>query len=336
MENEIADILIRHFHGPIDAKERQELEKWLAKEGNQQVYDAYKQVWELSARQDGGFEPSVDAQWERFNMLLDQPHKLAYIGPIEKRQPKVMGFSRKTLRVAAALAGFLLIASVVVSYLSRNHQAGNWVVLESGGQVKTITLPDNSKVTLNKGAEIKYPEQFASGNRLVKLSGEAYFEVVQSGAGVFKVETDKTWVTVLGTEFNVDASHPDKVELMVTKGKVRFAAINNGHEEIYMAGEAGTFSMGKNAMAKGKIKDVNAMAYKTRVLVFDDHNVHEVIKHIEAYFHIKVNAPENIKNYTYTGSFSNPGLESFFEVFSLTLGVPYHISGDTVTLGAMQ
>lgn len=67
------------------------------------------------------------------------------------------------------------------------------------------TLPDGSVVWLNAGSTLDYPRQFNGKNRVVKLSGEAYFEVVKDQEHPFLVHTPAFSVRVLGTGFNVRA-----------------------------------------------------------------------------------------------------------------------------------
>ena len=41
-----------------------------------------------------------------------------------------------------------------------------------------VMLPDNTKVFLNSGSELRYPVAFNNNSREVFLQGEAYFEAV--------------------------------------------------------------------------------------------------------------------------------------------------------------
>src|SRR5699024_4272285 len=87
--------------------------------------------------------------------------------------------------------------------------AYNELMVPLGGQF-SITLTDGTRVWLNSGSKIRYPEKFVFGKtREVELVyGEAYFEVSPSekhhGAG-FQVQIDELKTEVLGTEFNIKA-----------------------------------------------------------------------------------------------------------------------------------
>ena len=66
-----------------------------------------------------------------------------------------------------------------------------------------LVLSDGTKVWLNAGSKLRYPERFVGDERQVELSGEAYFDVVHDEKAPFIVKTSRSTITVLGTEFGV-------------------------------------------------------------------------------------------------------------------------------------
>jgi transmembrane sensor len=77
------------------------------------------------------------------------------------------------------------------------------------GLRRQTNLPDGSRVWLNAGTSLQYPEKLATGARTVDLSGEAYFEVASDAARPFLVRTRDAVVQVLGTRFDV-RSYPEE------------------------------------------------------------------------------------------------------------------------------
>lgn len=47
-------------------------------------------------------------------------------------------------------------------------------------ETRTITLPDQTEIVLNRYSSLTYPERFRGKDRKVQLQGEAYFEVSKS------------------------------------------------------------------------------------------------------------------------------------------------------------
>lgn len=94
-----------------------------------------------------------------------------------------------------------------------------------GGQYQVI-LSDGSKVWLNAASSLKYPSRFSGAERRVELSGEAYFEVVENKKQPFVVSSINQEVTVLGTEFSINA-FPDEANIRTTlvEGSVQVATV---------------------------------------------------------------------------------------------------------------
>ncbi len=97
------------------------------------------------------------------------------------------------------------------------------------GGTYQITLPDGSRVWLNSNSTLKYPSRFSGDERVVELTGEAFFEIRQQAGKVgankyspFNVQTAGQVVQVLGTQFNLSA-YPDDPETKTTlvEGKVK-------------------------------------------------------------------------------------------------------------------
>jgi len=73
-----------------------------------------------------------------------------------------------------------------------------------------LVLSDGTKIYLNSGSTLKYPQKFMKGNtRQVFLEGEGYFSVAKDINHTFIVTTGDMDVRVLGTEFNVSSYTED-------------------------------------------------------------------------------------------------------------------------------
>ena len=84
-----------------------------------------------------------------------------------------------------------------------------------------VLLSDGTKVYLNAGSSLRYPDHFAGELREVFLEGEGYFEVVADTLHPFIVRALDIGVRVLGTSFNINA-YPDGewIKTTLVQGKV--------------------------------------------------------------------------------------------------------------------
>jgi ferric-dicitrate binding protein FerR (iron transport regulator) len=92
--------------------------------------------------------------------------------------------------------------------------------IPAGGEYDLL-LADGTRVYLNAGSTLRYPN-FFTGDREVVLTGEGYFEVARDADHPFIVRSGDLSVRVLGTSFNINA-YPDRSVLVTTlvEGRVR-------------------------------------------------------------------------------------------------------------------
>lgn len=84
-----------------------------------------------------------------------------------------------------------------------------------------VTLADSTRVWLNAGSRLRYPNRFSTDRREVELEGEAYFEVTHHESQPFIVKAGTTRIEVLGTQFNVRADNGAPCITTLIKGCVK-------------------------------------------------------------------------------------------------------------------
>lgn len=79
------------------------------------------------------------------------------------------------------------------------------------GKSYSLVLSDGTKVWINSESSVEYPIAFSKDKRVVKVVGEAFFDVKEDASRPFIVETSGYQVKVLGTKFNVKSYSDDLV-----------------------------------------------------------------------------------------------------------------------------
>ena len=96
-----------------------------------------------------------------------------------------------------------------------------------------LVLADGTKVFLNSGSEMRYPERFGKARREVFLKGEAWFEVAKDSAREFWVHAGAMDVKVLGTSFNVKAyERLETVATTLVEGSVEVACAGKSFQIV--------------------------------------------------------------------------------------------------------
>ncbi|MEG0807053.1 MAG: FecR domain-containing protein [Alistipes sp.] len=162
---------------------------------------------------------------------LDKAYCASALYAEDLRQPKttkrgvLMGrIARYATGVAAALALTIGLAYVMMEYRT-NEWAKRMTTLDvPAGHYLSLKLEDGTKVWLNSGSRLEYPLVFARGERRVKVSGEAMFDVTHDVDHPFVVETFACDVEVLGTKFDVVAdAQTNSFSTALFRGSVKVA-----------------------------------------------------------------------------------------------------------------
>lgn len=181
------------------------------------------------------------------------------------------------LKIAATIT--LVIASFfVVQYF----QSENWVVQQSiAGQIKTVSLPDGSVVTLNGNSSIRYLQNWSDDPiRTVHLKGEAYFKVRNFGDGTtkFHVVTPDLTVEVLGTSFNV-ISWTEETSVFLEEGLVNVKLDNSADQEVKLEpGEVMQYSSKEQKLVPPKmVANQLEVSWKQGVLEFEETPLEDIL-----------------------------------------------------------
>ncbi|MBX3240852.1 MAG: FecR domain-containing protein [Chitinophagaceae bacterium] len=167
-----------------------------------------------------------------------------------------------------------------------NEVVYNTLTNPRGSRVIDITLSDGSQVWLNAGSSITYPVAFAGTERVVSMSGEAYFEVAHYKNTSFKVIKNATEIEVLGTRFNVNA-YDDEALTKVTllEGSVE---VSNGRiKKILQPGEQAWVAQKISVEKDVDIEEI--MAWKNGKFIFSEKtNIETIMQQVARWYDVDV------------------------------------------------
>jgi hypothetical protein len=204
----------------------------------------------------------------------------------------------------------------------------NKVEIPRGGEYQ-IVLGDGTRVYLNAQTELRFPESFASSEqRLVYLSGEAYFEVTKNPSKPFVVQCKDYAVKVLGTSFNVNSYEGDETsKTTLATGKV----------EIDMDGKQTILNPGQQAIIKNGEVNVKEVDVEYTTWMFDNfrfqsESIQEIMTKLSRWYAIDVfYMNESVRNYHFTGYLPRYAkIADVLELLSLTTNIKFDVEGKTV------
>ena len=196
-----------------------------------------------------------------------------------------------------------------------------------GGEYR-LTLSDGTRVWLNAASSLTYPEVFQDRERVVELTGEAFFEVKPDTALPFIVKTQGMRVKVLGTTFNVKA-YPDELKLYTTlvEGKVEvFSDYLHRGVMLYPGEQAVSDS---SEIQKRQVNVQPYISWKEGKFVFINAPLGEICKQIARWYDVEIQFADNeIGKVCFTGAILKfRPLEDLLDMIEVTSRVQYRREG---------
>jgi ferric-dicitrate binding protein FerR (iron transport regulator) len=189
-----------------------------------------------------------------------------------------------------AVAASILLAVAGFWYFNQSNTVH---VISKRAEIKTVILPDSSKVYINAASTISYNPHKWDVERTLELNGEACFEVRKGKP--FTVKTVNGTITVLGTRFNVMSRGNDFKVFCVT-GKV---AVRKENEVILVKGQRCTAAEKNQLTGPEPVNDLKPISWINGEFWFNNTPVLRVFEEIERQFGVDVIYNSSaIRNYT--------------------------------------
>lgn len=181
-------------------------------------------------------------------------------------------------------------ASVVNGHLVYNTKGSETTyntVSTPKGRLYQVILPDGTDVWLNSGSSIRYPTAFAGQYRVVRISGEAYFEVTKNTQMPFRVELDNsTSIQVVGTRFNVNAYNDEpSIKTTLLEGAVNIHK-NEQTQRLVPGQQAEVSGDDKISVAEANVGQV--IAWKDGLFDFNNRDLKSVLREIGRWYDLDI------------------------------------------------
>ncbi|HBL75879.1 MAG: hypothetical protein A2W90_10715 [Bacteroidetes bacterium GWF2_42_66] len=195
------------------------------------------------------------------------------------------------------------------------------------GKTSVVLLADGSKVQLNAGSRLVYPENFTGDKREVFLSGEAFFEIQKDSNHPFIVATTDINIEVKGTKFNLSAYASDACyETVLAEGKVRIRQNRGGifYEATDLEpNQIASFDRAGKVTEVKKIDVENYILWKDGMLKFESNDFSQVARKLERFYNVQFNFTDpSLRTLQISGKLDlNETEESVIEILASTASV---------------
>lgn len=238
---------------------------------------------------------------------------------------------RQYMKYAAIVAIILSSSLGIYTWLDNRESQMVAFGVKSGSKAE-MTLPDGTHVQLNAATNLQYDVN-DSRQRLVKLSGEAFFDVAKNPDCPFRVLVNDLQIEVVGTSFNVKTYKKDVIETSLLTGRIKISGGALPQEYILSPGEKATYSVIDKTLRISKADAHVEAGWCDNYLIFDSAPLIDVIAQIERWYGVKINLHRSqIAHDLLSGSFRNESIQNVIRSLSIQYNFRYEIHKDIITI----
>lgn len=214
----------------------------------------------------------------------------------------------------------------------------NEIVVPRGGEYQ-VTLSDGTKVWLNSETQLKFPVRFPAAERVVELTGEAYFEVAHLADRPFIVNTlQQARVQVYGTQFNINA-YKDLSNVAITLNEGKVSVRRSTEPELMLTpGEQAVIRSEQEGIARHAVDAAQFSAWKDGMLVFDNMSLGEISVLLSRWYDVTIEFEnDKIRQYRFTADIKRYGtFREVLKFFEKTNQITFMIHDRTIRIRDKQ
>lgn len=195
-----------------------------------------------------------------------------------------------------------------------------------------LTLSDGTRVWVNSATEIEYPIVFGHGERMVKMNGEAYFEVDADNNRPFIIEVNGNKITVSGTAFNVLAYKDDAyLEVVLVEGSVKLTN-KEGNSLAIKPGQKVRLDHQSQAMKVENVETRYYTSWRDGVLYFNKIKLSELAVKLQRWYDVDIIfSDEKSASLIFSGAMeSNRNIGFLMKLIEESSEINYRFEGKTI------
>ena len=201
---------------------------------------------------------------------------------------------------SAAAAAAVVVVAVTAAWFAGVGTPGDELFrtyLNESGEIAALRLEDGTQVWMQDGTELQYAVGAGSEERIVRIDGEAYFDVAHDEAHPFVVKTENLSVRVLGTAVNVRAHAADPLtEVVLERGSVRLQTPEGYNLVRLHPHQRAVFDAAKDDIEVEEIYAEHFVTERYNLVAMKNATIGEIIELRRADPHRRSRQPETIRH----------------------------------------
>jgi transmembrane sensor len=312
----IDNLIAKYLAGETSKKEFEELTAWMeSTPENKKYFEGIRFVHDKAISSHAYVKVDSNKAWEKVNRQMVS-------APCITAKPKRLIYQNEWFRIAASIMLLLGLSFFIYTFFLKSSEQGIITTISSTNSVLEHTIDHNTLVVLNRNSHITYTTKKKGKKKELNLIGEAFIKVHHSADTILIVKAEETFIRDIGTSFNVKA-YPDSsiIEVFVETGEVFFYTTNNSGINLQQ-GETGIYHKTEKKFTRITNKNINVIAYKTKMFVFRNTKLGDALKELNAVATETITLEDpNLINCIISVSFDNETTRAIAEIIAETLSL---------------
>lgn len=324
-----SNLLVKFFTGEISDNEMVLLKTWLEQDPeNRRIFDKQNELWQEVSVQAKPEYYKTEAAWSKILSKLG-------FGKNNYRSVTLLGKNNYRILLAAASLAFLVTIGSLSLWIKGKYSLNpiidaSIMIVTNKGERAHIFLPDSTEIILNSESTIQYNRFYNINDRIVKLTGEAFFNVSTNPEQPFIVKLDKMSISATGTRFNVFSfDNEDRIETTLVEGHIQISTKDKNPISLKSGQQAVYFSRSEKIIV-GDVATDTYTSWMDNKLRLNDTPFEEALRRIARKYNVKFEITNlDLLDMKYTATFIDESIEEVMGMLKAVSPITYRIYNRT-------
>jgi len=202
------------------------------------------------------------------------------------------------------------------------------------GRTFHLQLADGTGVWLDALSSVRFPTAWPRDERVVEVTGQAYFEVTRDVRRPFKVRCGNQVVEVLGTHFNINSYDRMDLQTTLVEGSVKVVAKNAAPFILNKSGQQTRADDNNNGMVRlvDGVDVEEVMAWRDGRFQFNGSSVEQIMDQISRWYNLDIVYKDKI-NETFVADIKRDlPVSKLLALLEMTKQIRFVIEGNKITV----
>lgn len=225
---------------------------------------------------------------------------------------EIINISDKESNISYENDGEIHVNSAKIDRETKEEVELNQLIVPIGKR-SFLTLADGTKIWINSGTTVIYPNSFMGNKREIYVDGEVFLDVNHNPSKPFYVKTRDLDIRVLGTSFNICAYTGDlNQHVTLVNGEVGIS-LKNKSRIILAPNELFEFNE-ETQQSNITVVDVNNYtSWKKGFFQFSQQPLAQIFERLSRYYGVQIKWDDNLSSLTCSGKLKLT--ENYYDVF---------------------